>query len=121
MGIFDRRKDPKAAEQPEPPAPPAPPAPSVEPEAAVPEQSAAATEAPAPVEPTTRAEPEPEPEPDREPAPGRHIHTVAAGESLADLASRYGVAAEEIARQNHLAPAGAIHAGQVLVIADRGE
>ena len=118
MGIFDRRKDPKTAAQPEPPAPPD----AVEPVGA---------EAPAPVEPTTRSEPEPEaavaepvarvapdPEPDREPAPGRHIHTVAAGESLTDLASRYGVPAEEIARQNHLPAPGAIHAGQVLVIAD---
>ena len=44
------------------------------------------------------------------------IHTVAAGESLTDLATRYGVPAEEIARQNHVPPPGQIHPGQVFVI-----
>jgi LysM repeat protein len=60
------------------------------------------------------APPEPQARQPESPAPA--IHTVAAGESLADLASRYGVPAEEIARQNHVPPPGQIHPGQVLVI-----
>ena len=91
MGLFDRRKD---ATVPTPGAP----------EAAEP-----APGRPAP--PAASAEMATTP-----PQAGPVIHTVAAGESLADLASRYGVAAEEIARQNHVPAPGEIHPGQVFVI-----
>jgi LysM repeat protein len=99
MALFDRRKD----AQPATPEEPAAPAELVDEPAAAKKVAAAP---PAPPEPQAR-----EPE---SPAPA--IHTVAAGESLADLASRYGVPAEEIARQNHVPPPGQIHPGQVLVI-----
>src|SRR6476619_560029 len=104
MGLFDRRKDASAstpeesvAEEPVATkkvaaAPPAPPKPSAS-------KSAPEPEAPAPPAPAAAA-----------------IHTVAAGESLTDLATRYGVPAEEIARQNHVPPPGQIHPGQVFVI-----
>jgi len=64
---------------------------------------------PAPPEPTAAGPAEPE-------AAAPVIHTVATGESLADLAEKYGVPAEEIARQNHVPAPGQIHPGQVLVI-----
>jgi nucleoid-associated protein YgaU len=143
MGFFDRRKDVKAGQQPEadvesspeqprpssgpmpvasevkeqrireeptvaaaPPAPPLPPAPSkpeaaepaADPEPSAPPAPHASVAEPAKVEPVTQ------------------IHTVAAGETLVDLAGRYGVGAEEIARQNHLAPGAPVHSGQVFVI-----
>jgi LysM repeat protein len=115
MGLFDRRKDatssaPSTPGEPvaaEPvaakkiaAAPPAPPAPEV------------AEPAPEPGQP----EPPPASAPDAMAQPGPAIHTVAAGESLADLASRYGVPAEEIARQNHVPAPGQIYPGQVFVI-----
>jgi hypothetical protein len=110
MGLFDRRKDANASPSGAPQesaeetrvaaAPPSPPEPEVaEPEPGQPEPPPTAAEAP--------------PTPTRS---GPAIHTVAPGESLADLATRYGVPAEEIARQNHVPPPGQIHPGQVFVI-----
>ena len=108
MALFDRRKDVK------PPNPEEPIAPQAVAEEPVAEEPVAtkkvAAAPPAPPRPPA-ADPAPEPE-----ASAPVVHTVAAGESLADLAARYGVPAEEIARQNHVPPPGQIHAGQVFVI-----
>ena len=115
MGLFDRRKDvkpgmPAVPEEPTteeptvsaaPPSPPAPPVAEPAPEPGQPEPPPAAP-APAAEEAQSQSDPA--------------IHTVADGESLADLATRYGVPAEEIARQNHVPAPGQIHAGQVFVI-----
>ena len=106
MALFDRRKDAKPSTPEEPVAPQA----VAEEQVAEPvatEKVAAAP--PAPPEPTAAGPAEPE-------APAPVIHTVATGESLAELATRYGVPAEEIARQNHVPAPGQIHPGQVLVI-----
>ena len=108
MALFDRRKDAKPATPGEPVV--------TEPVAAEqPAEKPVATKKvsaapPAPPRPKA-AEPDPGPE---DPAPA--IHTVVAGESLADLASRYGVPAEEIARQNHVPASGQVYPGQVFVI-----
>ena len=106
MGLFDRRKDdtpsaPSTSEEPVAAAPPAPPDPP------------AAESAP---EPVAAPAPPAVPAADTTSPSGPAIHTVEAGESLANLARRYGVPAEEIARQNHVPPPGQIHPGQVLVI-----
>ena len=129
MGIFDRRKDAKAGHLPEveaesppelstAPSPPAPVEPDVQ-EGRVPEEPKVAAAPPAPPKPEA-AEPLRDPEPSAPPAPtteqSTQIHTVTPGETLADLASRYGVAPEEIARQNHVPAPGQIYPGQVLVI-----
>jgi hypothetical protein len=130
MGLFDRRKDAKPEQQAEPPAPTPPsggpmPVASEVKEMRIREEPKVAAAPPAPPAPPARhaAEPEPEPEvpaaaPAAAPASGtgREIHTVGAGETIADLADRYGVPAEEIVRQNHLPATGEIHRGQVLVI-----
>lgn len=114
MALFDRRKDakPSAPEEPVVPQPVAeePPA-----EEAVATKKVAAAP-PAPPKPSA-AEPTSEPAaPAVKAQAGPTIHTVGTGESLADLASAYGVPAEEIARQNHLPASGAIYPGQVFVI-----
>ena len=120
MGLFDRRKDASAstpeesvAEEPV----------ATKKVAAAPAELAAepAAEEPAAAKKVAAAPPAP-PKPSAAKPPAEPetlspaIHTVATGESLADLASRYGVPAEEIARQNHVPPPGQIHAGQVFVI-----
>lgn len=128
MGLFDRRKDAaspgKDQTVPSPPAPEpaevvAPETQPVSPEEPAPEEpTGEPTAESTPVEPTaesTPGEPAEPPSPTAEPTT-RHVHTVAAGESLADLADRYGVPAEEIARQNHLSPTDRIHPGQVFVV-----
>jgi LysM repeat protein len=124
MGLFDRRKDAKPEQQQEPATPPAPPADGPTPVAAEVKETRSREElevAAAPPSPPAphAAEPASEPEaPEAPPAAGtrREIHTVGAGETIADLTERYGVPAEEIARQNHLPASGQIHPGQVLVI-----
>ena len=107
MALFDRRKDAKPSTPEELVAAQAVAEEPVAEEPVATEKVAAAP--PAPPEPTAAAPAEPE-------APAPVIHTVAAGESLADLTKRYGVPAEEIARQNHVPAPGQIHPGQVLVI-----
>lgn len=102
MGLFDRRKDVTTGSLEEP----------IAEEPAATKKVAAAPPAP-PKPPVAETVPEPE-------ASAPVIHTVAAGESLADLASTYGVPAEEIARQNHVPAPGQIHPGQVFVITGRG-
>jgi len=103
MGLFDRRKDATTG-SPEEPVTEEP----VSEELAATKKVAAAPPAP-PTTPAAKQAAEPE-------VPAPVIHTVAAGESLADVAGTYGVPAEEIARQNHLPASGAIYPGQVFVI-----
>ncbi len=129
MGLFDRRKDNKAGPQPAPGQPDAPqsgpmPVASEVKEQRIRAEPTVAPDPPAPpaapvpiaAEPTAEpGQPEPPP-PSAQGVPEPVIHTITAGETLADLADRYGVAAEEVARQNHLPAGGQVHAGQVLVI-----
>ncbi|HHY47332.1 MAG TPA: LysM peptidoglycan-binding domain-containing protein, partial [Firmicutes bacterium] len=50
------------------------------------------------------------------PPPGLRIYVVQPGDTLAEIAARYGVSVEAIARANNIANPDLIYAGQILVI-----
>ncbi len=94
------------------PAPGESPQASIEPSASeTPPPSAAETPTPVLPEPTSAPEPTPAPPP----AEGVE-HVVAWGETIYDIAARYGVTAEDIVAANNLTTPDLIRAGDVLII-----
>ncbi len=57
----------------------------------------------------------------KDPTGTRLVHRVATGDTLWDLAKRYGVTHHELARWNHIRPQDTLRLGQELVVWSKGE